>query len=77
MRIRGIIQLVNITIIIIGLYILTNTDIPVQQIYFEFGFIQEKADRQGVGWGEGWKWQSFYVVWCKIGEMLLCFNGIK
>lgn len=53
MRIRGIIQLVNITIIIIGLYILTNTDIPVQQIYFEFGFIQEKADRQGVGWGEG------------------------
>lgn len=54
MRIRGIIQLVNIAIIIIGLYNLTNTDIPVYKIHFVFGFIQKKKpDRQEIGWGEG------------------------
>lgn len=47
MRIRGIIQLVNIAIIIIGLYDLINTDIPLYQIYFVFSFIQKRTRQAG------------------------------
>lgn len=54
MRIRSIIQIINIATVKIGLYNLTNTDIPVYQICFVFGFIKKKkANRQMIGWGEG------------------------